>query len=85
MKQLYSYKTTLILVLILIILPIQLTVAETISSTRAIEDADYLWEKLEAVHPKLYFETPKEETEDEFKGWLYNKSRIPMDLFVRQI
>ncbi len=67
-KQVIKYKTILVLVLVLTILPAQLIFAETIRSAKAIEDAEYLWSKLETIHPNLYFGTPKWKAENRFQG-----------------
>jgi len=67
MRRSHIYKITLALVLILSFLCTQLIAAETISSEQSIEDAEYLWDKLETVHPNLYFETTKREAESKFQ------------------
>ncbi len=68
MRRNYLYKVTLSLILILSILSTPLIAAETISADQAIEDAEYLWDKLETVHPNLYFDATKKEAESNFQG-----------------
>ncbi|MFW6104864.1 MAG: S41 family peptidase [Candidatus Bipolaricaulota bacterium] len=68
MRRSHIYKITLALVLIVSFLCTQPIAAKTISSEQAIEDAEYLWDKLETVHPNLYFETTKKEAESKFQG-----------------
>ncbi|WP_027339242.1 S41 family peptidase [Halonatronum saccharophilum] len=40
---------------------------EILTSQEAISDAEYLWERLEGIHPNIYFKRDKEETKREFE------------------